>query len=85
MLYFLMLYNAIQYNVIQHNAALYYDAAVRMGSDLDPLAVLDPNLRVRGVGALRVVDASAMPQAAITSNQPATRQKPNTKQTPIIQ
>ena len=32
------------------------------GGDNDPLAVLDPELRVRGVAALRVVDASAMPQ-----------------------
>jgi choline dehydrogenase-like flavoprotein len=33
----------------------------RMGSDADPDAVLDVNLRVRGIDALRVVDASAMP------------------------
>ena len=33
----------------------------RMGGEHDPLAVLDPSLRVRGVAALRVVDASAMP------------------------
>ena len=32
---------------------------VRMGSD--SAAPLDPHLRVRGVGGLRVVDASAMP------------------------
>ncbi len=33
----------------------------RMGRDGDPMAVLDPQLRVRGVRRLRVVDAGAMP------------------------
>ena len=33
----------------------------KMGTDSDPLAVLDSQLRVRGVDALRVVDAGAMP------------------------
>jgi choline dehydrogenase len=37
----------------------------KMGRADDPMAVLDAQLRVRGVGALRVVDAGAMP--AITS------------------
>src|SRR5471030_1974767 len=33
----------------------------KMGRDDDPLAVLDKDLRVRGVDGLRVIDASIMP------------------------
>jgi choline dehydrogenase len=33
----------------------------KMGADDDPLAVLDSQLRVRGIAGLRVVDAGAMP------------------------
>jgi choline dehydrogenase len=33
----------------------------KMGRDDDPMAVLDPRLRVRGIAGLRVVDAGAMP------------------------
>lgn len=34
----------------------------KMGTDSDPLAVLDTQMRVRGVDRLRVVDGSAMPK-----------------------
>jgi choline dehydrogenase-like flavoprotein len=40
-----------------------------MGVDGDAMAVLDPELRVRGLRGLRVVDASAMP--SITSGNTA--------------
>jgi len=40
----------------------------RMGSADDPMAVLDSQLRVRGIAGLRVVDAGAMP--VITSGNP---------------
>lgn len=33
----------------------------RMGKDGDPMAVLDPRMRVRGIAGLRVCDMSAMP------------------------
>jgi choline dehydrogenase len=40
----------------------------KMGQANDPMAVLDPQLRVRGVAGLRVVDGSVMP--LITSGNP---------------
>ncbi|MFC5721272.1 GMC family oxidoreductase [Streptomyces gamaensis] len=39
----------------------------RIGQDTDPLAVVDPRLRVRGVAGLRVADASVIP-SMITGN-----------------
>ncbi len=44
----------------------------RMGADGDPLAVLDPRLRVRGIEGLRVCDMSAVPDInAGNTNAPA--------------
>jgi choline dehydrogenase-like flavoprotein len=45
-----------------HNTVYHPAATARMGSAADPMAVLDPELRVKGVSRLRVVDASAMPK-----------------------
>lgn len=45
-----------------HNTVYHPAATAKMGADTDPMAVLDPQLRVKGVSGLRVVDASAMPK-----------------------
>lgn len=44
-----------------HHTVYHGCGTCRMGADDDPLAVLDPQLRVRGVRGLRVADASAFP------------------------
>ncbi|MWV48529.1 choline oxidase [Rathayibacter sp. VKM Ac-2803] len=44
-----------------HQTVYHVSCTARMGADADPLAVLDPRLRVRGVTGLRVVDASSFP------------------------
>ena len=43
---------------------------VKMGRDDDPTAVLDPHLRFRGIGGLRVVDASVMPRSPAATQIP---------------
>ncbi len=56
---------------VRANATTVYHpcGTCRMGSD--DAAVLDPQLRVRGVDGLRVADASAMPLVPSTNIQPA--------------
>ena len=44
-----------------HQTVYHVSGACRMGGDGDPLAVLDPDLRVLGVPGLRVADASVFP------------------------
>ncbi|MQA09020.1 MAG: choline oxidase [Pseudonocardiaceae bacterium] len=51
-----------------HQTVYHPSGTCRMGADGDPMAVLDPSLRVRGVAGLRVVDASVFP--TLTSVNP---------------
>ena len=44
-----------------HQTVYHVSGTCRMGADDDPLAVVDPRLRVRGVPGLRVADASVFP------------------------
>ena len=50
-----------------HQTVYHVSGTCRMGGDGDPTAVLDPELRVRGVDGLRVVDASVFPQLVSTN------------------
>jgi len=53
---------AIDAFVREHVDSAYHPSCTcKMGSPADPLAVVDPEARVIGVGALRVVDSSIMP------------------------
>lgn len=47
---------------LRHFAATVYHptSTCRMGAETDPTAVVDPQLRVKGISGLRVVDASVM-------------------------
>ncbi len=53
----------IEQFIRQHADTIYHPVGTcRMGPESDPLAVVDAQLRVRGVQSLRVIDASVMPQ-----------------------
>ncbi len=51
-----------------HQTVYHVSGSCRMGAADDPMAVVDPDLRVRGVHGLRVVDASVFP--TLTSVNP---------------
>lgn len=50
-----------------HQTVYHVSGTCKIGADDDPLAVLDPELRVRGIAGLRVVDASVFPQLVATN------------------
>ena len=51
----------IDYMHRTHNTVYHPACSAHMGPDSDPLAVVDPRLRVRGVRGLRVADGSILP------------------------
>jgi choline dehydrogenase len=54
--------SVIEAHVRSHAKTVYHPAGTcRMGAEDDAAAVLDPELRVRGIAGLRVADASAFP------------------------
>jgi choline dehydrogenase len=59
--------------VRQHGRTSYHPVGTcKMGADDDRLAVLDPNLRVRGIDGLRVCDSSVMPSLVSSNTNAAT-------------
>ena len=50
-----------------HQTVYHVSGTCAIGAEEDPLAVLDPSLRVRGLDGLRVVDASVFPQLVATN------------------
>ncbi|WGL52591.1 FAD-dependent oxidoreductase [Nocardioides sp. BP30] len=50
-----------------HQTVYHVSGTCRIGADDDPMAVLSPDLTVRGVEGLRVVDASVFPQLVSTN------------------
>jgi choline dehydrogenase len=44
-----------------HNTVYHPACTAKMGPDSDPMAVVDPQLRVRGVSGLRIADGSILP------------------------
>jgi choline dehydrogenase len=51
----------IDYMHKTHNTVYHPACTAHMGPDSDPDAVVDPRLRVRGVGSLRIADGSILP------------------------
>ena len=51
----------IDYMHKTHNTVYHPACTAKMGPDSDPMAVVDPRLRVRGVRGLRIADGSILP------------------------
>lgn len=61
----------LEYSRAQGLCGYHSSGTCKIGADDDPMAVVDPQLRVRGVAGLRVVDASVMP-TIVSGNTNAT-------------